>query len=180
VTLLATVTESGCVTDYRALEGRVDDTLKTIAAVRQWRYRPAELDGESVAVQMTVTVTFSRQRAPAIGFPRSTWGACRLGSAVAFGAALSEPGARSSVLWQPSKSSRRAECPDVRTLAAISITRSSCPGTSIGSSSSPAADTIRGMRIKEDARYAGVRLTFRVLLPKSRVPNRRLRWERAP
>jgi protein TonB len=59
VILEAVITASGEVDDVRVLksEGSVLDRAAS-DAVRQWRYRPATLNGRAVSVYLTVTVTF--------------------------------------------------------------------------------------------------------------------------
>jgi protein TonB len=59
VILEAVITASGAVHDVRVVASRgplLDEAA--MAAVRQWRYRPATLDGRAVAVRLTVTVRF--------------------------------------------------------------------------------------------------------------------------
>jgi protein TonB len=59
VILEAVIAEDGTVRDVRVLRSRplLDDAA--IDAVRQWRFTPTLLNGEPVAVVMTVTVAFS-------------------------------------------------------------------------------------------------------------------------
>ena len=60
VILEAVITDGGTVEDLRVLKS-VDPILDDAArrAVLQWRYEPATLNGRTVRVFLTVTVTFS-------------------------------------------------------------------------------------------------------------------------
>lgn len=59
VILDVTLDEGGAVKDIRVLKPLAEGlTEAAITAVKQWRYEPSRLDGEPVAVLMTVTVTF--------------------------------------------------------------------------------------------------------------------------
>lgn len=54
----AVIDEEGAVVDVTPLRGIPELMKPTVAAVRQWRYRPATLNGEPVRVVMTVSVAF--------------------------------------------------------------------------------------------------------------------------
>jgi TonB family protein len=58
VTLDALIDETGRVTGIKAISG--PDLLQqaAAAAVRQWKYKPATLDGNAVPIHLTVTVKF--------------------------------------------------------------------------------------------------------------------------
>lgn len=59
VILDVTLDERGKVRDIRVLKPLAEGlTEAAVDAVKQWRYEPSQLDGEPVAVLMTVTVTF--------------------------------------------------------------------------------------------------------------------------
>lgn len=64
VTIEAVIGPAGDVVDTKVVSGvpMLDDAA--LAAVRQWRYTPTLVDGEPVAVIMTVTVNFSLGPAP--------------------------------------------------------------------------------------------------------------------
>jgi protein TonB len=49
----------GRVADVRVLHGHPLLERAAVDAVRQWLYRPSRLNGQAVAVVMTVTVTFT-------------------------------------------------------------------------------------------------------------------------
>jgi TonB family protein len=53
---------SGHVSGVRVMSGHPLLNHAAVAAVRQWRYSPTQLDGVPVAVQMTVTVRFDLRR----------------------------------------------------------------------------------------------------------------------
>ena len=59
VILEAVITAGGAVDDVRILRS-ANPLLDAAAerAVRQWRYKPATLNGRAVSVYLTVTVTF--------------------------------------------------------------------------------------------------------------------------
>jgi protein TonB len=58
VTLDALIDETGRVTRVKIISG--SDLLQeaAAAAVRQWKYKPATLDGNAVPMHLTVTVKF--------------------------------------------------------------------------------------------------------------------------
>src|SRR6185503_16081589 len=58
VVLEAVISPSGDVTNVRVLRGVPLLNDSAVAAVRQWRYTPTTLNGQPVAVVMTVTVNF--------------------------------------------------------------------------------------------------------------------------
>ena len=70
VVILQTVIDKlGNVTDVRVLKGLPSGlTEAAVAAVSSWRFKPATLEGEPVAVYYLVTVSFSVQESPS---PRS-------------------------------------------------------------------------------------------------------------
>lgn len=59
VVLEATISMSGVVTDVRVLRSVPLLDAAAVAAVQQWRYEPTRLNGEPVAVLLTVTVRFA-------------------------------------------------------------------------------------------------------------------------
>lgn len=59
VILEAVVGEDGTVRDLRVLKSEPLLDAAAIAAVRQWRYRPTTLNGQTTPVLMTVTVQFT-------------------------------------------------------------------------------------------------------------------------
>jgi TonB family protein len=63
VVLEVTVSREGRVQDVRSLSGRHPLLVQSaLDAVRQWRYRPYQLNGEPVQVETTVVVTFKLPR----------------------------------------------------------------------------------------------------------------------
>jgi periplasmic protein TonB len=58
VRLRATIGTDGKVKDYEVLSGNPLLAQAAIAAVRQWRYRPTQLNGEPVEVETLITVNF--------------------------------------------------------------------------------------------------------------------------
>jgi len=60
VVLEATISLSGVVTDVRVLRSVPLLDAAAVEAVRQWRYEPPRLNGEPVAVLLTVTVRFGQ------------------------------------------------------------------------------------------------------------------------
>ncbi len=62
--------------DGRAYDFQVERGLgmgldeEAVAAVKQWRFRPAMRDGEPVAIRGTVEVSFGRMPGPSSFFPR--------------------------------------------------------------------------------------------------------------
>lgn len=60
VVLEATISRSGIVTDVRVLRSVPLLDAAAVEAVRQWRYEPSRLNGEPVAVLLTVTVRFGQ------------------------------------------------------------------------------------------------------------------------
>jgi len=61
VILQAVIDERGAVEDVRVLRSVPTLDAAAVAAVRQWRYRPALLEGRPVRVYFTVVVTFKLQ-----------------------------------------------------------------------------------------------------------------------
>jgi protein TonB len=59
VVLEATIGRTGVVTDVRVLRSVPLLDAAAVAAVQQWRYEPTRLNGEPVAVLLTVTVRFA-------------------------------------------------------------------------------------------------------------------------
>jgi protein TonB len=59
VILECVIGPDGRVTDVHVLRGQPLLERAAIDAVRQWLYRPTRLNGQPVAVVMTVTVTFT-------------------------------------------------------------------------------------------------------------------------
>jgi TonB family protein len=59
IVLQVTTNEEGFVSDVKAVDGHPILADAAFAAVKQWRYSPTLLNGESVPVVSTVTVTFS-------------------------------------------------------------------------------------------------------------------------
>ena len=59
VTLRATIDQQGDITDVEVLRGlQMGLTEAAVAAVRQWKFKPATLNGRPVAVYFNLTVTF--------------------------------------------------------------------------------------------------------------------------
>jgi len=58
VQLRATIATDGTIKDWVVLSGNPIFVRNTIEAIRQWRYRPTVLDGESVEVETMITVRF--------------------------------------------------------------------------------------------------------------------------
>jgi TonB family protein len=65
VILEATIDPEGIPVNIKVLRSIPDLDQAAINAVREWRYRPTELNGVPVAVMMTVTVNFTLQASPA-------------------------------------------------------------------------------------------------------------------
>jgi TonB family protein len=61
VVLDASIDEIGNVTDARVVSGPIMLRQAALEAVRQWKYRPAELNGQPVASHATVDLNFTRQ-----------------------------------------------------------------------------------------------------------------------
>jgi TonB family protein len=59
VTLTAEINTTGDVTDVQLVSGHPMLAPSAIAAVKQWKYKPYELNGEVVDVETTVTVNFT-------------------------------------------------------------------------------------------------------------------------
>ena len=59
VVLLATIKKTGEVGDVQAVSGPYRFRDAAIDAVKQWRYRPYEVDGAAVDVQATITLNFA-------------------------------------------------------------------------------------------------------------------------
>ncbi len=58
VILQTTIEEDGSIGPIRVEKGLRGLTGQAITAVRQWKYEPATLDGEPIAVNFTLTVNF--------------------------------------------------------------------------------------------------------------------------
>jgi TonB family protein len=58
VTLDALIDETGRVTKIKTISGPELLQQAAAAAVRQWKYAPAALDGKAVPMHLTVTVKF--------------------------------------------------------------------------------------------------------------------------
>jgi protein TonB len=58
VTLDALIDETGRVTRIKTISGPILLQEAAAAAVRQWKYEPATLDGKAVPIHLTVTVKF--------------------------------------------------------------------------------------------------------------------------
>jgi protein TonB len=58
VTLDALIDETGRVTRIKTISGPILLQDAAAAAVRQWKYEPATLDGKAVPIHLTVTVKF--------------------------------------------------------------------------------------------------------------------------
>lgn len=61
VKLRATIATDGTVKDYEVVSGNPLLVRAAIAAIRQWRYRPTQLNGEAVEVETLITVNFILQ-----------------------------------------------------------------------------------------------------------------------
>jgi periplasmic protein TonB len=61
VRLSATIGTDGVIKDYRVVSGNPLLVRAAITAIRQWRYRPTQLDGEAVEVETFITVNFILQ-----------------------------------------------------------------------------------------------------------------------
>jgi TonB family protein len=59
VVLLATIRKTGEVGDVQAVSGPYRFRDAAVNAVKQWRYRPYEVDGAAVDVQATITLNFA-------------------------------------------------------------------------------------------------------------------------
>jgi TonB family protein len=58
VVVRITVDKAGRVGDAKAISGPPALRQAAIDAVQRWKYEPATVDGQPVAVQMTVTIRF--------------------------------------------------------------------------------------------------------------------------
>jgi len=58
VELMATISTSGSITSVKVLRGEQLLTRAAVDAVKQWKYKPYELNGEPVEIQTEVTVNF--------------------------------------------------------------------------------------------------------------------------
>jgi periplasmic protein TonB len=58
VKVRATIAVDGTVKDWEVLSGNPIFVKNTIAAIRQWRYKPTRLNGEPVEVETIITVNF--------------------------------------------------------------------------------------------------------------------------
>ena len=54
----ALIDTAGNVTAVKVLSGPVMPQQAAMATVRQWKYEPARLDGQVVAMHLTITVKF--------------------------------------------------------------------------------------------------------------------------
>jgi TonB family protein len=63
VVLLATITKAGVVGDVQVVSGPYRFRDAAIEAVKQWRYRPYEVEGAAQDVQATITVNFAPAQA---------------------------------------------------------------------------------------------------------------------
>lgn len=61
VKLRATIVTDGTIKDYVVVSGNPLLVRAAIAAIRQWRYRPTQLNGEAVEVETLITVNFILQ-----------------------------------------------------------------------------------------------------------------------
>jgi periplasmic protein TonB len=61
VRLRATIGTDGVIKDYEVVTGNPLLVRAAIAAIRQWRYRPTQLNGEAVEVETLITVNFILQ-----------------------------------------------------------------------------------------------------------------------
>jgi TonB family protein len=59
VILLSVISEQGEITRVKVLKGVPGCTMHAIRALRQWKFRPATLEGKPVAVYFTLTVNFT-------------------------------------------------------------------------------------------------------------------------
>lgn len=59
VHLQATITAEGTVTDIRSVSGKRELVDSALKAVQQWRYRPAEINGNPVQVQHDFLIAFT-------------------------------------------------------------------------------------------------------------------------
>jgi protein TonB len=58
VQLRATISTDGTIKDWNVISGNPIFIANTIAAIRQWRYRPTLLNGDPVEVETVITVKF--------------------------------------------------------------------------------------------------------------------------
>jgi periplasmic protein TonB len=61
VRLRATIATDGTVKDYEVVSGNSLLVRAAVTAIRQWRYRPTQLNGEAVEVETFITVNFILQ-----------------------------------------------------------------------------------------------------------------------
>jgi protein TonB len=59
VVLQATISKSGSIENLRVISGPPMLTQSAMEAVRTWRYKPYQLNGEPVEVETTVNVVFN-------------------------------------------------------------------------------------------------------------------------
>ena len=59
VVLVATIAKDGRVADVRPVSGPAVLASSAVDAVRQWRFRPYEVDGKPVQVQTNIRVNFN-------------------------------------------------------------------------------------------------------------------------
>jgi TonB family protein len=59
---LATIDKTGAVTDVQVISGPARFHEATVAAIKQWRYRPYEIDGKPVDVETTISLDFAPPR----------------------------------------------------------------------------------------------------------------------
>ena len=58
VVLQAVIAEDGKVKDLKVISGHPTLAQAAMDAVRQWRYRPYQLNGKPVAMQTQITINF--------------------------------------------------------------------------------------------------------------------------
>jgi protein TonB len=59
VVLQATISKQGTIQNLRVISGPPMLTQSALEAVKSWRYKPYELNGEPVEVETTVNVVFN-------------------------------------------------------------------------------------------------------------------------
>ena len=60
--LAATISKAGAIENLRVVSGPELLQQAALAAVRTWRYRPYQLDGQPIEVETTVNVIFKLER----------------------------------------------------------------------------------------------------------------------
>lgn len=68
VVLQVTVDEAGAIRKVEAIHGIPSLTEEAEQSMRQWKFKPAELDGRTVASSIIASFTFSRSSSPSLGF----------------------------------------------------------------------------------------------------------------